>query len=96
MRDCACGAAIVLLRSEQGTRQTQCATCRTGVIGPLTRLVGGNPESDACSLSGKVCYASALLARSARKHVRSRNRKLDVYFCDHCRHFHLGSPRTRT
>lgn len=93
MPDCACGSAIVLLRSEkEGPRPTQCATCRCGV-GPLPRLIGDVPQPDSCGASGKVCYASVLLAQRARKHAPSGKRKLDVYFCPHCRHFHLGSPR---
>ena len=67
---------------EKGSRTASGAPCSTG--------------ADACNISGKVCYGSAAAARSARKHVPSNNRTLDVYFCDHCRHFHLGSPRRRS
>jgi len=39
----------------------------------------------------KICYSKAEAERKKVAYMRRRNRKLRVYQCDECHHFHLTS-----
>lgn len=50
-------------------------------------------ERPICPKTGKRCFESKRAAKQGAKTVHNRFR---VYFCRHCRHFHITSLRVPT
>lgn len=48
----------------------------------------GDGVAERCDATGKVCFRSK---DAARHKLRKLSARLRVYFCDHCRSWHLTS-----